>query len=273
MSDVSAPFLISVIIPVYNAEKTIGTILGKLMEQPYGNIEIIVINDGSTDESPKIISLAAKRDNRIVFVEQKNAGVGAARNAGIKRASGEFITFIDADDSIDSLLISELARHANDDTDFVMCGMATNGKKAVAQDANINSKHEVADYVLKSLLTNTLFYGPYCKLFRRQLIVENGILFDAKIKYGEDTIFNLKYLANAQSLCNIGRSLYVYNYSQSGLAAANKTNLQFRAVRTKALKSYLHRQNLSAYRFIMYAAIRARWGFAIIKSNIRKAGK
>ena len=100
--------LISVIVPVYNVEKYIGKCLESICCQTYSNLEIIVVNDGSTDNSRQIVLQWTEKDKRIVFLEQQNSGVSVARNLGIEKAHGEYIAFVDSDDYIADNMYMEL---------------------------------------------------------------------------------------------------------------------------------------------------------------------
>jgi glycosyltransferase EpsJ len=260
---------ISVIIPVYNAEKTVGNILEKLVSQNYRNIEIITVNDGSKDDSWKVLQKFAKKDNRIIAIDQKNAGVSAARNAGIRKATGEFITFIDSDDDISDQLIWELASHIKNNSDFIMCGMSINGKEVIAQDVFMEDKKTITQYVLKSLLTKNLLYGPCCKLFRHSIIYNNKVLFPDGVEYGEDTIFVLNYLRYVNNITNIRQALYDYNFQPSGLASTNNKNSIFRTARINALKEFIANIHLSPLDSSLYLLLRSRWMFAFVKSILR----
>lgn len=260
---------ISVIIPVYNAEKTIGNILEKLISQNYRNIEIIAINDGSQDNSWKVLQKFAKKDERIITIDQKNAGASAARNVGIKEATGDFITFIDSDDDISNKLISELTSRIKNNSDFIMCGMSINKKAVVATDAFIEGRELLRRYVLKSLLTKNLLYGPYCKLFRRDIIVKYKIQFPQGVRYGEDTVFILSYLCYVDSITVIGQALYAYHFQSSGLASNNATNTKFRRTRSRALSKYLISSRISISSLFLYLFLRLRWMLATIKSQIK----
>jgi glycosyltransferase involved in cell wall biosynthesis len=259
---------ISVIIPVYNAENTIDNILDILITQDYENIEIVAVNDGSKDGSLEVLRKFAKKDKRMIIVDQKNTGASTARNVGVKESTGEFITFIDSDDDISERLISELASRITNDSDFIMCGMTLNGKEVTAPDTTIEGKNNITQYVLNSLLTKNLLYGPCCKLFRRKIVVNNKIKFPASVKYGEDTIFVLEYLSHSKNLANVNASFYKYYLSTAGISSNNNTDTSFRRARTSALKKYLN-NNLSAYNISLYILLRLRWSMSVAKSNLR----
>lgn len=114
--------LISIIVPVYNAENTIGTCVDSLVRQSHNLLEIILVDDGSTDNSGKICDELAIKDNRIKVIHKENEGVSVARNTGINKAAGYAITFVDADDTLDINAVSlMLNKMLNNDCDIVMC--------------------------------------------------------------------------------------------------------------------------------------------------------
>ena len=259
---------VSVIIPVYNAEKTIGHILSKLTAQAYTDIEIIVINDGSSDGSLKILQDAARSDERISIIDQKNGGVSAARNTGIKKANGEFITFIDADDDIDEDLLVELVA-MSDKSDFVMCGMQINGRDIVPTRTSLKGKEQIARYVLSSLLTRNLLYGPYCKLFRRSVIVDNNVSFPIGVKYGEDTIFVLSYFRYINTITVIDKALYYYDFQPGGLAAVNSSYAPYYSARARQLDLFVRGIDFSLISYSSYLLLKLRWALALMKNKSR----
>lgn len=256
---------ISVIIPVYNAEKTVGNILEKLISQNYRNIEIIAINDGSKDSSWGILQKFAKKDKRVIVINQENAGVSAARNTGLQKVSGEFITFIDSDDDISSDIISTLAENIIEKSEFILCGMTFNGIEMTAQGAQVEGVEEVTRYVLISLLTKNLLYGPYCKLFRHDIVADHMIQFPLGVKYGEDTIFVLNYLSKVKNLQVVDEALYVYQMTNTGLAASNSSVRIYRRARSEALGDFAKRSSTFKNRAI-YVLVKLRWCAAYLKA-------
>lgn len=112
--------MVSIIIPVYNVEQYLPECLSSILCQTYKDIEIILVNDGSTDRSGELCRAAAESDNRVVLIEQKNAGLSAARNAGLDRASGEYIMFVDSDDYVSPYMVETMLKSI-EDADMVMC--------------------------------------------------------------------------------------------------------------------------------------------------------
>ena len=264
-------YKVSIIIPVYNAEATIGSILDKLISQSYKNIEIIAVNDGSEDSSLSILRKYAKRDNRLTVIDQANGGASVARNTGIYNATGDFITFIDSDDDISDTLISRLVSAVDKGTDFVMCSMSINGKNITVSENYINNQKEMTQYTLQSLLTKNLLYGPCCKLFNRRLIVDNNLSFPVNINYGEDTIFVLNYLAHNRNMTILSDVMYFYNLRDSGLSYNNSTDRASRKLRSQALHQYVYRRGHTTVNNVaLYILLRTRWRLAYLKSIIRR---
>ena len=128
--------LVSIIVPIYNAEKYIFGLIENLMNQTYKNIEIILVNDGSTDNSLNICNELQSKDNRIKVIDKKNGGVSSARNKGIKESKGEYITFIDSDDNIGEDYVRKMVENVEDTYCLIKCNygnkLATNSSFSVA---------------------------------------------------------------------------------------------------------------------------------------------
>lgn len=180
---------ISVIIPAYNAEKKIGRCIKSILEQSYNNLEIIVVDDGSIDNTKKKVNEVALKDKRIVYKFQNNAGVSAARNTGIECATGEFITFVDADDWLECNTFEKMYMAMDKEVGFVCCGTfihnANNIEKYSVSENCILTKDET----LFSLYTDS-FVKPvvWGKLYRSDLI-KNKLRFNTKIAHAEDVKF------------------------------------------------------------------------------------
>ena len=175
--------MISVIVPVYNSELYIEKCINSILKQDYTNYEIIIINDGSTDDSEKVIRKITKTTNKIRYYKQKNSGVAKTRNNGIEFAKGEYIAFIDNDDYIDPDYFKVLIDSSKSgDADIVLCGYRRpdeNGK--IIKELHI-TEHE---------WTKFLITAPWAKVYKKEYIVKNGISFlDNNI--GEDVFFNLQ---------------------------------------------------------------------------------
>lgn len=196
----------SVIIPVYNAEKTLCRCLDSLIDQKYERAEIILINDGSKDQSGKICREYAEKHSCVKYIEQENAGASAARNAGLNIASGEYITFVDSDDYVENTYFSELDKY---DTDFVVFAhKVIRGENIVEYHfasglMNAETNTDVIFEVLKNRLA-----GPCNKRFKKSIISRNKLSFHDDLIIGEDFIFGLEYMLACESSCVAPAHLY-----------------------------------------------------------------
>lgn len=219
--------LVSIIIPVFNTGSNCIKLLERLLESSYQNIEIICVDDGSTDNSFKQLQDFAKKHEKIVVKKQKNGGASSARNTGISLARGDFISFIDSDDYVKQDFIKKLVDSFQDKTTMIASVALQYNRLAKGEIFNDfmkpvreRKKHEnVIDYVLYLMRIDGRMYGAVTKLFRRDIIEKNELRFDEKADFAEDTKFVLDYIAAAlpyykkdSKIVFIYEPLYVYNY-------------------------------------------------------------
>lgn len=184
---------ISVIVPVYNVQAYLGACIESILKQTYSNLEIILVDDGSSDRSGEICDLYAKNDSRIIVVHKKNGGVSAARNTGIELSSGDYITFVDSDDTIDPDMYELLLDFALQyDADIAHCGY----KHIVGEEVRlVHDTKEVIiqneEEALRCLIGGIKFGGSlWNKLFRRSLVADLRLRED--IKTNEDILYNFE---------------------------------------------------------------------------------
>lgn len=202
--------LLSIIIPVYNAEKNIVSLLTSIKKQLSEETEVILINDGSTDNTERLISQFKSEQIRIYNV--KNGGVSKARNLGVKLACGEYICFIDSDDSIPTNYIENVLTHISPKVDLVVFGViqiTQNNKDCYYFDA-------FCDYI-NPLSKNPQFFchyflnSPWNKVYKRKIIQKYNLRFNEISSFGEDMEFNLDYLKCVTGKIKTSRSLnYIY---------------------------------------------------------------
>ncbi len=211
---------ISIIVPVYNVQKYIRRCIDSILSQNYHNLEILLIDDGSSDDSGMICDEYAQLDTRIKVFHKENNGVSSARNLGIENASGEWIYFCDSDDEILQDGISILVSRINTNIDLVMAGYEINGQTKVAYSSDrIISAKEAKFLLLKS--PNGCYQGYlWSKIFKRSVIIENAIRFNVDIKFNEDRLFIYHYIS--KSKCKIlVLSSAVYRYYDNECGAMN----------------------------------------------------
>lgn len=208
---------ISVIIPIYNREKYITQCIKSIMKQSFKNIEIICVNDGSTDSSLKILEELQKKDKRIVIIDKKNSGVCSARNIGLEKAKGNYILFVDGDDWIEPTCIEECYNKVTKfNLDMVSFGFikkyTDNSKNEITMDLVEFKENDIISgkEYFKNLLNFKASVVVWNKLLKKEIILKNNIKFLEKITVTEDVLF----LANLTKYLNkIGKIDKVfYNY-------------------------------------------------------------
>ncbi len=182
---------VSVIVPVYNVEKYLSRCVDSILAQTFSNFELILVDDGSPDRSGEICDEYAAKDSRIRVIHQENAGASAARNRGVKAATGEFVAFVDSDDYIEK---EYLETYWENRTDLTLSGFSVyneGGKFLYAPKYEYYDCEKKAqiDYVY---LCDKLF-SPVCRLFRRDVIIKNKICFPLGVTWGEDAVFGAEY--------------------------------------------------------------------------------
>lgn len=218
---------ISVILPVYNAEQTLSKCIKSILDQYFTDFELIIINDGSSDNSLFICENYAANDNRIKLINQSNKGVSAARNSGLENVKGKYICFIDADDWVEKEYLSTFFRtNKNPDKEIVI--------QSCFEDTETQStiKYLLPDEVYDSISLCSAFtklhilgYGyPFAKLYQTNIIEEYNLRFDPNIHFIEDLLFFLNYLQYIQSLRSVSETHYHYTSYSSNLSLSYSHN-------------------------------------------------
>lgn len=205
--------LISIIIPVYNAERYLKKCIESILTQTYEKIEVILIDDGSKDNSGKICDEYATKDGRIRVIHKKNAGVSAARNTGIENAQGEFIAFVDSDDWLEKNSLEILHKEITEQNADIVAGTFVKIREKGAVKHNLKSGIYKDGRIAESIidLMEFLWGTVWAKLFRRDIIANEKILFNPEIPMGEDTLFLMKYMQFCKKI--ILKDELVYNYN------------------------------------------------------------
>lgn len=219
--------MISVIVPVYNTAPYLRQCVDSLLNQTYKNIEVFLVDDGSTDNSGKICDEYANTDARVTVIHQENQGVSAARNAAIKCIQGSWICFIDSDDWIESTMLEKLLELANKThADIVACDLFDEKKDCTCYRNywNVPSKNTELIFEGKERFFYGFAYSPvlWNKLIKVDLI--HDIWFSTKCRYGEDSLFLSDVMIRTKRVCCSGEPLYHYRSVREGNVVSGSFN-------------------------------------------------
>jgi len=209
--------LLSVIVPVYNTEKYLSRCLNSILSQTYDNLEIICVDDGSTDRSGEILDYYAANDQRVIVVHSSNRGVSEARNRALELAEGAYIGFVDSDDYIDPDMYKMLLGGFEDDVDIVACSyyFAFDDKLVWYKNQEeilcsaIDTK-KFMEYIYRRDKYKGVAGYIVTRLFRRELIYKQNIKFDNLLSEGEDVYFMAKVLLKCKKIKYFDQPLYYY---------------------------------------------------------------
>lgn len=234
--------LVSIIIPVYNGEKYIERCLRSLIGQTYEQIEIIVLNDGSTDHTGQVLEKYAALDSRVHVVQKENTGVSDTRNLGLKLAKGDFVQFVDSDDWLTPDATQKLVAGMCADCEMVICDynrVVDNNiivKGHITDDGPIN-RTDFALYMMKA--PANYYYGVlWNKMFRMDIIQEHGLDFPEEINWCEDLRFNLEYLQYVKQVYVLQEPLYYYVLTKGSLAQSRTDLIDNLRVRNFLFEQY-----------------------------------
>lgn len=241
--------LVSIIVPAYNAERYISATIDSLINQTYNNLEIVVIDDGSSDGTHTILTDFARRDDRVKIINQKNSGQSAARNTGLKECHGDLITYVDSDDWLSIEAIERIVKAFNEDVDIVMYDYvrefpsASKVRKILASSQLCLSPKELNDYILAHLFgpsTNEkilpdrleVFNPLWNKTYRKNILDSTSMVDLCEIGSSEDLLFNINAFYKSRGCKYIPEPLYHYRRT-----VAESTT---RAYRAKLTNQWIH---------------------------------
>lgn len=214
--------LLSVIIPVYNGSRSIKTIASSITQQSFRDLELILVDDGSTDDTINVLRGIKKNDARVIIKSKKNGGPSSARNLGLSTARGTYIIFLDADDDISSdmftVFVSALIKN---ECDLVSSGWRIDLRTGTKMNEGyklISPKPEsitgnaltMKKYFIDSIGNNGQLYNLWNKVFKRSIIEDHNIYFREDVQFGEDLIFTFHYMKYVKSMTIIPDVLYYY---------------------------------------------------------------
>ena len=267
---------VSIIIPIYNVAKYLPACLDSILTQTHQNLEILLIDDGSTDDSDKIADKYAKKDPRIKVIHQTNHGQSSARNNGLSKATGDYISFIDGDDQVKPTFIADLlAPFQNQSIAISVCGIHYKRLKAkTAEDVYINplrlrkKKETKKSYILRLLALDGRMYSSVNKLYKAD--IAKTLKFDESLNFAEDTKFVLDYLKKAKGeIAFVLKPLYIYNFGTSG-STINQTAIKWANWQTsyRNLKNWLGKTPTPSEKFWLHT-VHLRWRISYFRSKRR----
>lgn len=244
---------ISVIIPAYNVEKYINRCLESIISQTLKDIEIIVVNDGSTDSTLKKIAVFMEKDKRIKLINKCNEGVSSARNEGIKKSKGNYIFYVDGDDFIKKTTLEELYNYAiRKDLDVVTSDIYIyKNEKIINTMKDIEIKNEEIispkDYLVK-FFNNEGTYAVWNKLWKKELYIKNNIFFPENLSYGEDGCTIPRLIINSKKIGKINKCFYYYCMNEeSAMHRGNKIKVYDYLKGYLLVKDYFQKKSVLWY--------------------------
>lgn len=213
---------VSLIVPVYNGEKSIERCAGSILNQDYPELELILVDDGSRDRSWEIIQAIAAADHRVKAIRQENGGVSSARNRALAEASGAYVQFADVDDWLPMDATKMLVREMEAQSAELVVGdfyRVVDGNVSEKGSIEMGGALTLQQYANAMMLSPAdLYYGVlWNKLYRRDIIEQYSIRMDENISYSEDMIFNLEYLLHVKSVAILKAPVYYYQYTKGSL--------------------------------------------------------
>lgn len=262
---------VSIIVPVYNAEKTIGRCIDSILGQQYTDFELLLVDDGSKDGSGAICDSYAMADSRVQVIHKENTGVSDTRNIGISRARGVYLQFLDSDDWITpdaTKLLVEAAGEHNCDlviSDFYRVVGERVSRKGDIDEDRVLTREEYAAHMMEQ--PADFYYGVlWNKLYRRDIVADHHLQMDPEISWCEDFMFNLEYIRHAQRFYALQVPIYYYVKTKGSLASQSlsisktiRMKLMLFEYYNQFYKSVLdeeeyEKSRLKVYRFLVDAA-------------------
>lgn len=238
--------LVSVIVPAYNIEKYITKCIDSITSQTYRNLEIIIVNDGSNDKTGNIIKEKAEEDKRIKYIVQKNTGLSASRNKGIKDAKGDYIVFIDGDDAIEKTFIEKLVLIIEKEkSDIAVCSFNTISSEEKTTERSYDKTTSGEEAVIQLLTKqDNIDIVAWNKLYKKELFLKNKIFYPEG-EIHEDTLTTYKLYSKAKKVTYIKEPLYNYFKRFGSITSSVKleTSLNYKLRASKDAQEYFKSNN------------------------------
>lgn len=239
-------YKVSVVVPVYNNEKYLSKCIDSILNQTYKDIEIVCVDDGSTDSSGQILDNYAKKDSRIKVIHKENEGVSVARNIGIKESTMPIIAFVDSDDYIQFDMYEKMiSLMEKENLDCVCCDYKNvYPNKTISKNSRFVNKilygNQIREEIVKGIIgffsaDNNCLTSVCNRLFVKQILMENDIWFDEKRAYGEDWLFCIEYYRVIDSIGFINENMYSYVHQNGSLSTKARTDYFEYAVKNNLL--------------------------------------
>ncbi len=212
--------MLSIIIPVYKVEATLRECLDSVLKEAPTDSEIILVDDGSPDNSPQMCDEYALKDSRVRVIHQKNSGASTARNTGLKQATGEYVFFLDSDDYLTNGYFDKLLFH---NADLIISNFIAFYSDSTP-DFFIDISSSESQYTLPEFLNHfsiffpTMFNFPWGKIYKRDIILNNNISFDTKVAINEDLLFNLDYYSHCKTIAFEKDAVVMYRQTAGSLS-------------------------------------------------------
>lgn len=226
--------MISIIVPIYNAERYLRQCLDSVIDQDYRDLELLLIDDGSVDSSLEICREYAEKDNRVTVVQKQNSGVSDTRNVGLDHATGDYVLFVDADDYLVDGALGKISAslEENGSSDLLVWGFESFGERYMPNDTVFLRKHPQG-FCKHELLQHLICIEPENRLigviwrcaFKRSLLNTHAIRFTRKLKMSEDYKFMLDAVLAAGPVAVLPEELYRYRLSSTSVTARHKSNI------------------------------------------------
>lgn len=235
--------LVSIIIPIYNLADYLPQCLDSVQGQSYENIQVLLVNDGSTDASPAICQEYVRRDSRFQLIDKANSGVSDSRNQALDRAEGKYIQFLDGDDWLTPDATETLV-HAAESTgaDLVLAHFYRVADERLAPRGHIKkervlTRQEFAEEMMKA--PANYYYGVlWNKLYRRSIIEANRLRFDSEVNWCEDFLFNLEYIERVRLVSAVSRPIYYYRKRENSLVTSQASLRRTIAMKIQTFDNY-----------------------------------
>lgn len=244
--------MVSIIVPVYNASATLQKCVDSILQQSFKDFEVLLIDDGSSDNSDKICNEYIQKDKRVRVFHKINDGVSSARNCGLQHVCGKWIVFVDSDDWLEKDFLLNLMKYA--DYQFIVGGFKRFGEKSDEAKPKVSQRINVKKdltLLFESTLDKFIFWYVWGKLFRKDIIEEYHIKFYENMKYNEDNCFVLEYMSHIDNFMYVSTSEYIHLFENKRAKKYKMNFVQFKEHISQQEKSFLQLEKKTQTRFVL----------------------